>query len=80
MSMTIPNVHETIIVKYPKECEKCKALMTPVYVKVAHKKAPEPIANTIHYKCDRCGVEYDLAVSLENDPEESIDANMGLLL
>lgn len=78
--MTIPSTHDSILIKYPRVCEQCMAMMTPLYVKVAHKKAPEPTSHTIHYLCEKCGIEYDLNVSVADDPYVYIDPKMGIIL
>lgn len=80
MSMTIPPVQETILVKYPKTCEKCNLPMIPVFVKVAHKHDENRNANTIHYICEKCGIEHDMIVDLEGDSNVYVNPTRGVLL
>lgn len=80
MSMAIPTEHETILLKYPKTCEKCNVAMTPLYVKVAHYHDADRYANTIHYVCDHCKAEYDMNVDIEGESNINIDPTRGVLL
>jgi hypothetical protein len=73
-------LHETLMLRYPKACDKCKAMMSPQYVKVVHKNARDCALGTIHYVCDKCGVEFDLYLNGEDGPDGTIDPKMGVIL
>jgi hypothetical protein len=73
-------LHETLTLKYPKACEKCKTMMSPTYVKVVHKHMGEKTLGTIHYVCDTCGVGFDLDINSEDGPDGTIDPQMGIIL
>jgi RNase P subunit RPR2 len=73
-------LHETLTLKYPRSCEKCKTVMSPQYVKVVHSNMGENILGTIHYVCDKCGIEFDLPLNGEDGSNVTIDPKMGVIL
>jgi hypothetical protein len=73
-------LHEILMSKYPKACERCNIMMSPQYIKVVHKNTGEYAFGTIHYVCDKCGVEFDLYLNGEDGPDGTVDPQMGVVL